>query len=68
MKSGNISLDQISRLLDTKLKPIKEDIKDVKQIQAAHSRALADIEHRIVPLAETVGAVVVEHSRRIGGC
>lgn len=80
MKSGSVSVDQLSKLLDLKLKPVKSDLSDLKaglksvigtqaghtKTLEAHSESLADIEHRIIPLTQTVGAVAVDHSKRIG--
>lgn len=63
------TLDSHTRKLDSHTRTLDSHTKQligIVQTQAAHSRSLADIENRIIPLAETVGAVVVDQSGRIG--
>ena len=55
-------LEAHSRVLVTHSKSLKKII----QTQEAHTESLADIESRIIPLAEVVGEVVIDHSKRIG--
>lgn len=73
MKSKNLTIDQVSKLLDAKLKPIrsdltgvKSDLAQIKETQQSHTVSLLDIENRVKPMAETMASLVLDHSKRIG--
>lgn len=80
MRAGKSDIDDVKKLIKDELGFVRSDLKSIKEVQAyhsktlgsvvetqeAHTKSLTDIENRIIPLAETVGAVVVEHSERIG--